>query len=307
MLLDHRPLLCKRRRGRKRPARGQLAQVAENPGVSDRSARNRHAVDAGFVHHTHAVHRGEKVAAPQDRHVGGVLPQLAQERPVAGPGVPLEDRPGMDRKNPDPQLASAVKNPEKLFPAFLRIVQAAPHFDRNRNVGGDRIAHAPHDRQRHFRLAEVKTAAVPAEDLLDRAAEINVDPVETPVQNPPRGRGEFFRRDAHQLRPDRVVVLLAAQKSAGFFASGDGNDELVEHHLADRGRGSMTPRDLPLGPVTHAAQGRLNAREADRDRADFQLRETKPRRVLGGGKRIGFYVVVHRAPPPAFTLHSPLF
>ena len=126
----------------------------------------------------------------------------------------------MDGDGRDAALESAVENGEELFAAFRRVVQAAAHFDRDRNVRRHGFAHSGNDFQRRFHLAQQKSATATAEHFFHRAAEIDVDHVEARGHQALGRGGEIVGIGAHQLPADGMLFVGDVQPPLMFFSNG---------------------------------------------------------------------------------------
>ena len=144
----------------------------------------------------------------------------------------------------------------------------ATHFHRNGLVGRNVLAHASHNFQRYFRLAEQEAAAAPAEHLLHRAAEVDVDHVVAGRGHLRGSRAEFFRIAPHQLSAHQMIVCGDAEKSQTILAAGLQNHP-IEHHLAQGIRRTQLASDAPHGPIAVARQRSLHDRKSDLDVTDL--------------------------------------
>ena len=85
---------------------------------------------------------GEQVAAAQHGAAAGVLFDLAQEFPAAGPDVALLDRAAVDGDGGHAAREGAVEDREELVPALLAVIESAAHLDRHGLFGRHRVADA---------------------------------------------------------------------------------------------------------------------------------------------------------------------
>lgn len=69
-----------------------------------------------------------------------------------------------------------IEDREEVIAALLRAVQAASHFDCDRDVWRNNVTGCAYV-ECYVRLAEVITAATPSEYLFDWTSEIDVDPI----------------------------------------------------------------------------------------------------------------------------------
>ena len=214
MFQEHLALLGQRGR-RRRQSGGQGAGLAKDPRIADRAAGGRHAVHARFDEHSQAVLGGEQVAAAQHDLLPGMLLYFAEEIPVARTLVTLADGAAVDGDRRRAQREGAVEDGEEVVAALLRIVQAAAHLHRQRNVRRQGVADAADNLQRGRRCAEKEPATAAAQHLLHRAAEVKVDHVEARLgQLQCRGR-KVGRLGAHELRRRRDALRSSCGCTAG--------------------------------------------------------------------------------------------
>src|SRR6185436_6797983 len=155
MFQDDFSLLVERWRGRQRLARGERAGLLENPRVADGSASDCHAVDSSLPYHVEAGLSREQVSAAEDRAAADVLFHFRQKAPAAGADVPLFDGTAMNGDGGNAGGERPVENLEKPVAALLRVVDAAAHLDRDRNLCRDAFPRQADDLKRDLRLAEV--------------------------------------------------------------------------------------------------------------------------------------------------------
>ena len=136
----------------------------------------------------------------------------------------------------DARRIRPVEDLEKLLAALGRVVDAAAHLHRDRNVRRHGVAHAADDLERHRRLAQMKSAPAAAQHFLHRAAEVDVDHVEAALDQPQCGRRELLRVGPHQLPAGRMLFVGDVQKVPIPPPRLQVDDELVEHHFAERVR-----------------------------------------------------------------------
>ena len=139
---------------------------------------------------------------------------------------------------------------------------------RQRHVRRQGLAEPGDDLQGLLRLAQEIPAAALAQDLLDRAAEVDVDHVEARRDQLQRRRGEVVGRAAHELGRDGMVLVGHADIPPGLVPLGHVEDEAVEQHLADGVARPEPPRDGPGRPVAIAAHRGQGHGELDPHRAE---------------------------------------
>ena len=117
MLADDVALLVQARRRGQRQAGRQGTGLAEDPGIADRAAGGRHAVDAGLGDHVETVLRREQVAAAQHGAGAGMALHFAQKLPAARADVALLNRAAVDRDRRHAARERAVEDREELVAA----------------------------------------------------------------------------------------------------------------------------------------------------------------------------------------------
>jgi hypothetical protein len=106
-------------------------------------------------------------------------------------------------------------------------------------------------------------ASTTSQNLLHRAAEIDVDHIEPGGNQSPGAGGELLGFGSHQLAADRMIVVGQVQEVLGAFALADAQQELIQHHLAQRVRSAQAASDPPHRPVAVPGQGGLDHGESD--------------------------------------------
>ena len=89
---------------------------------------------------------------------------------------------------------------------------------------------------------------------------------------PQRRRAEIVRIGPHQLPADRMLFVGDPQPPLILAGVARLDQELIEHHLAQRVRRPEPPRNHPHRPIAIARQRRLHDGKVDRDLAQSKLR-----------------------------------
>src|SRR6267142_1596020 len=122
-------------------------------------------------------------------------------------------------------------------------------------------------------LTQVKAAAAAAENFLHRAAEVDVDGVETRLDEFLRTGGELLRLCAHQLPADRPLFVRNVQEMPVAIAVlFHRHEKLVEHYFAHGIRRSVPTSEQPHRPVAIARQRRLHDWKADCEGTELEGR-----------------------------------
>ena len=155
--------------------------------------------------HANRIFRRENVAVADDGNPDGLL-DLADQRPIGPAGVALRSCSSVDRDG----LQAAV-------------LGDASHLHRDDGLfipSGAELAGEGNLHRRSYRaqnvfdqgqVAEQSGPAIAFDDFLDRAAEVEVDRVETEVLDDAGGIGENLRIGAKKLRGDRVLIGLVIE------------------------------------------------------------------------------------------------
>ena len=134
VLADDVALLVKRRRIWQRLSGRERAGLRKNPRVADCTAGHRHAIDARVANHVETRLGIEQVAAAKHDPVACNLFELPQKLPPRRAVVPLRHSSSVNRNRRNAKAKRALENLEKLLAAFRRVVDSAPHLDRDRNL-----------------------------------------------------------------------------------------------------------------------------------------------------------------------------
>ncbi len=165
-----------------------------------------------------------------------------------------------------------VEDGEKLVTALLTVVDPAAHLHGDGDVLGEAVADPRDDLQGHCRLAQVEPAAAPSQDLLDRAAKIDIDHIETGLDEPFGRRSESDRIGAHQLSADWMLLVGHVECPPARTGAAKVDQQPVEHDFADRVGGAELPGNDPHRAVAVAGQSGLDNGKVELDCADRQAR-----------------------------------
>ena len=286
MLPQHVPLLVDRRQGRRREAVQECERLPKDPGIADRPPGHADAVDAGLGEHRHAGLGREQIPGTDHGAVAGVPLDRAQEAPVARADIPLLDRAAVHGDRRGTTGEGAVENRPEVVPALGRVIEAATHLERHRDSGRHRVPHPTHDLERRRGLREQEAAPAAAQDLLHRAAEVDVDHVVALRHEPAGRRGEIVGVRPHQLAADGVLFLGQRESGGCLMPPLGRRHELIEQHLAQRVGRTVSPGEHPHRPVAVARERRLHERRRERHAAD-----RKRASLQGGGRRHGTAMV----------------
>ena len=164
----------------------------------------------------------------------------------------------MHRDRRDTTIKGTVEDGEELLLTLSGVVDAPPHLQRDRQLGGDCVADSANDLKGCLGHAQQIAAPAASQHLLDRAAEVDVDAVEAGFDKATGGRSEVIGVGPHQLATDRVLFSGDCQPGQIAAVGADLSKELVEHHLAE-GVGSAKPTGHdPHWQVTVAGEGCLH-------------------------------------------------
>jgi len=126
----------------------------------------------------------------------------------------------------------------------------------------------------------MKPAPAAAEHFLHRASEVDVDHLEAGLHQRHGPGGELLRLGAHQLPTHRPLFRRVVQKTLRPpSARLDTDEELVEHHLAQRVRRPVSPGDDAHRPVAVTGEGRL-----DDGKGKLKVADTKHHIALAIGE-----------------------
>lgn len=270
---DHFTLLEQARRLRERLASGERTGLGKDPRVADRSAGHGHSVDSRLSDHVETILRRKQIAAAKDDPVACEPFDFPEKLPAARSDIALLDRSAVDRDGGDPDLERPFEDTKKVVATLGRVVDAAPHLNGDGDLGRYRVASPADDLQCDIRLAEMKAATTAAEHLLDGATKVDVDDVESRFDQLQGSGRELFRLGSHQLAADGMLFVADVQEMPRPLPLLDGDQELVEHHLANRIARPMPPRDHSHRPIAVTRQRRLDDRKADLYVADLEVFE----------------------------------
>ena len=167
--------------------RGELRDLAENPGIVGRGASDHHGVASGFAQHAHRVFGRVDVAVADDGHAHGLL-HIANDVPIGAPGVSLRARARMNGDAFDADLFGQARDFRGNDAVFI---PSGANLDGHRNSHGG--AHGSEDLLEPLQIAQQARAA--ALDHFSRgAAEVDVHDVEAQVARPSPRRGPSRRR-----------------------------------------------------------------------------------------------------------------
>ncbi len=192
-----------------------------------------------------------------------MLLHFAQKFPAAGADVALLNGSPMHGHRRRAQGKRPVENLEEPIAAGGRVVHAAPHFHRHRNVRRHDVACPLYDFQRHLRLSQMKSAAAFAKHLLHRAAEVDVNHVEARLDQPRRPGRELLRLGPHQLPADGMLLVARIEAMPRPGPLLQAHQELIQHHLANCIRRPQPASNHPHRPIAIAGQGRLHDGEIE--------------------------------------------
>ncbi len=271
MLTNHVGLLAERRRRRQRFAAPQCRNLVEDPRIADRSAGDRDAIDAGLVDHVDAVRGGEQITAAEDQPLrADVAFDFGEKLPATRTDVALFDGAAVDGDRRDAAGERAIEDAEKMVSRLLAVIHPAAHFYRHRTIRRDALSDAVDDLQGHLGLRQMKTAAAPPEHLLHRTAEVDIDDIKARFGEFDRSGGKLLRLAAHQLTADGMFFVGDVKEVTGLGSIGQRDEKLVEHHLAQRVRCTVSAGQNPHRQIAVPAQRRLEKRRCDRDVTDSQ-------------------------------------
>src|SRR5437773_6802525 len=114
--------------------------MLEDPGISNRPARDPDDVHAGFLEHSHRILCCENIATAENRAIGKSLFYLPQKFPPALAVVFLLHRPPMYARGGAAILENKLQQFPKLIRRLGRIIESPPQTDREHRLG-QRIAH----------------------------------------------------------------------------------------------------------------------------------------------------------------------
>ena len=270
MLAEHVALLVQRRGWRGRLATQKRERLGEDPRVADRAAGHAHAVDARLAEHRHAGLGRKQVARAEHDAVSRVPFHRREKLPVARADVLLLHGAAVHRDRRHAAGEGAVEDGPEVVGALGRVVEAAPHLERDGHVRRHGVAHAAHDVERRLGLAEQIAAAAPAEHFLDGAAKIDVDHVEPRLNEPPRRGRKIIRVRPHELAADGVLLVSDGHTGEVALVPPDHGHERVEQHLAERVGRTEPPGEHPHRQVAVAGERRLHHGGSEGDAADRQ-------------------------------------
>src|SRR6185503_15968018 len=256
VLLSHSRVLHGHRKarlhGRRRAHLAALEQVArliEDPRLAERAASNHDARAARHALHAHRVLRRLDVAVPQHRD----LERRDHGRDLLPPrraAVHLRARARVEREHARPSVLHTQRDADGI--AHL-LVPSAPrlHGDgqmrRTRNGADDLLD--------QIQVPETSGAAIALDDLLDRAAKVDVDDFGLEDVRDERGRlGHWDWIGAKDLHADRPLVRAEAQLGDGRLVlppDALGGQELSDDHVR-----AKAAADAPEGGFRHAGHRR---------------------------------------------------
>src|SRR5262249_48698149 len=129
--------------------------------------------------------------------------------------------------------------------------------------------------ERDGRLAQVKSATATPQNLLHRAAEIDVDHVEARLDELLCPERKLLGLGAHELPADRMLFVRDVKNMPRLQAIFERDQKLVEHHLAERVRRAMPAREHAHARIAIAAERGLHDRKADVDVAEAEMRQPR--------------------------------
>ena len=268
MLAEHVALLVEGRGRRGGLAAQERERLGEDPRVADRAAGHAHAVDARLAEHRHARLGRKQVARAEHDAVSRVALHRREKLPVARADVLLLHGPAVHGDRRHAVGEGAVEDRPELVGALGRVVEAAPHLERDGHVRRHGVADAAHDVERGFGLTEQVAAAAPAEHFLDGAAKIDVDHVEPRLDEPPRRGREVVGVRPHELAADGVLLVGDGHTGEVALVLPDHRHECVEQHLAEGVGRAEPPGEHPHRQVAVAGERRLHHGGGEGDAAD---------------------------------------
>ena len=142
-------------------------------------------------------------------------------------------------------------------------------------VPGKARADRAHDRGRARQVAQQRRAGAVADELLDRAADVQVEPGGALAREQARGFAEHLGLGAEELEGDRRLARRAAQQAPRLRAAH--HEALGRHRLGEGERRAGLARDQPERQVRDAGHRREHQVVLERDAAQRD-------RMQGGGE-----------------------
>src|SRR5262249_38285219 len=145
-------------------------------------------------------------AAADDGAIADVQLDTAQEFPAAGSDVALLHGAAVDRHAGDADLEGRIEYGEEIPLAVIGIVHAAAHLEGDGHAVADGVEKSTDDTDGRFGLREQESAATAAQHFLDGATEVDVDDIESALDQFDRGQRELLGLGAHELPADGMLV-----------------------------------------------------------------------------------------------------